>query len=260
MKLSHFIFGCSLTALTAASNAGVIYSEGFEGDDNTWSAYTNPVVNTSSGAITASDGNNYGLIDVSGGGQTGAYTFFGGENTVFGNGFSTSLDVYIDPTAWAVGDGFDYTSAANGQVPGSHVRDFIFNAGKTANNGFVINGSNGSKFDFNEGDLINSDYYEVTTAGWYTLEHVFYNLGGVLAVDFNILNGAGALLHSETRSDAADDIATVVGGNRYGWVTYTDMSLAIDNSTLTTSEVPEPSTLAIFALGMIGLASRRFKK
>ena len=26
------------------------------------------------------------------------------------------------------------------------------------------------------------------------------------------------------------------------------------------SKVPEPSTLAIFALGMIGLASRRFKK
>jgi hypothetical protein len=26
------------------------------------------------------------------------------------------------------------------------------------------------------------------------------------------------------------------------------------------SEVPEPSTLAIFALGIIGLASRRFKK
>jgi hypothetical protein len=28
----------------------------------------------------------------------------------------------------------------------------------------------------------------------------------------------------------------------------------------TTSEVPEPSTLAIFALGLMGLASRRFKK
>ena len=27
-----------------------------------------------------------------------------------------------------------------------------------------------------------------------------------------------------------------------------------------TFDVPEPSTLAIFALGMIGLASRRFKK
>ena len=29
---------------------------------------------------------------------------------------------------------------------------------------------------------------------------------------------------------------------------------------LNVSKVPEPSTLTIFALGMIGLASRRFKK
>lgn len=35
---------------------------------------------------------------------------------------------------------------------------------------------------------------------------------------------------------------------------------AIDNVTISTQDVPEPSTLAIFALGMIGLASRRFKK
>jgi len=32
------------------------------------------------------------------------------------------------------------------------------------------------------------------------------------------------------------------------------------NCSLVVSTVPEPSTLAIFALGMIGLASRRFKK
>tara|TARA_R110001599_G_scaffold334602_1_gene550980 strand:- start:252 stop:896 length:645 start_codon:yes stop_codon:yes gene_type:complete len=36
-----------------------------------------------------------------------------------------------------------------------------------------------------------------------------------------------------------------------------DLTLAINGST---TSVPEPSTLAIFALGMIGLASRRFKK
>lgn len=32
------------------------------------------------------------------------------------------------------------------------------------------------------------------------------------------------------------------------------------NGTLHYTEVPEPSTLAIFALGIMGLASRRFKK
>jgi hypothetical protein len=36
---------------------------------------------------------------------------------------------------------------------------------------------------------------------------------------------------------------------------------AFDNvSFVDAAEVPEPSTLAIFALGLMGLASRRFKK
>jgi hypothetical protein len=34
----------------------------------------------------------------------------------------------------------------------------------------------------------------------------------------------------------------------------------LDDVVISTTSVPEPSTLAIFALGMIGLASRRFKK
>ena len=40
-------------------------------------------------------------------------------------------------------------------------------------------------------------------------------------------------------------------------LTANDIALVASNSY---SDVPEPSTLAIFALGMIGLASRRFKK
>jgi hypothetical protein len=36
--------------------------------------------------------------------------------------------------------------------------------------------------------------------------------------------------------------------------------IVIDDILLNSAQVPEPSTLAIFALGMIGLASRRFKK
>jgi len=36
--------------------------------------------------------------------------------------------------------------------------------------------------------------------------------------------------------------------------------IVFDNFNFTTTEVPEPSTLAIFALGVMGLASRKFKK
>ncbi|WP_259368508.1 MULTISPECIES: PEP-CTERM sorting domain-containing protein [unclassified Colwellia] len=38
------------------------------------------------------------------------------------------------------------------------------------------------------------------------------------------------------------------------------MGLSVDTLDIPRTDVPEPSTLAIFALGMIGLASRRFKK
>ena len=39
-----------------------------------------------------------------------------------------------------------------------------------------------------------------------------------------------------------------------------DFNVRYDNLVFGTVDVPEPSTLAIFALGMIGLAARRFKK
>ncbi|MGL1958703.1 MAG: PEP-CTERM sorting domain-containing protein [Colwellia sp.] len=46
--------------------------------------------------------------------------------------------------------------------------------------------------------------------------------------------------------------------NRTNWTT-TIVTRAI-NIDQPDTPVPEPSTLAIFALGMMGLASRRFKK
>jgi hypothetical protein len=53
---------------------------------------------------------------------------------------------------------------------------------------------------------------------------------------------------------------TILGGyspDIYGAIGYRHNSHGI---AMVAKEVPEPSTLAIFVLGMIGLASRRFKK
>jgi len=47
---------------------------------------------------------------------------------------------------------------------------------------------------------------------------------------------------------------------RFNGVGGTKNFFSIDNIGYNRVDVPEPSTLAIFALGMIGLASRRFKK
>ncbi|MGZ8315809.1 MAG: PEP-CTERM sorting domain-containing protein [Telluria sp.] len=47
-----------------------------------------------------------------------------------------------------------------------------------------------------------------------------------------------------------------VGGNRYGWFDFNEFStLAIDNSEMRTAngQVPEPGTLALLSLGLLGL-------
>ena len=57
---------------------------------------------------------------------------------------------------------------------------------------------------------------------------------------------------------AADTTLNIAMG---GSAPYSDNNPILNGLTLeNTTSVPEPSTLAIFALGMIGLASRRFKK
>lgn len=54
--------------------------------------------------------------------------------------------------------------------------------------------------------------------------------------------------------DVTGSVQTVIGGHDFVYSDARDTTLNI------AVQVPEPSTLAIFALGMIGLVSRRFKK
>ncbi|MEH6385288.1 MAG: PEP-CTERM sorting domain-containing protein [Colwellia sp.] len=73
---------------------------------------------------------------------------------------------------------------------------------------------------------------------------------------------AGKRLSWHTSGGYGTTAISVNGGWRAGSVTNLNNSTSWDRVVFTTNatvDVPEPSTLAIFALGMIGLASRRFK-
>ena len=165
---------------------------------------------------------------------TGAFTRLGGYSSVFGTGYRASVDVYLnlaDPAVTANTYGWDVSTAASGQN-GAHRRDFIFHAASDASGNILIAADNNSNFT-RRNDLASINHHTVTASGWYTLEWVFRDNGGVLAVDCNLRDAGGTLLFTETRSDPSDLIATLVGGNRYMWFTFLEVSkLAIDNTHL----------------------------
>jgi parallel beta-helix repeat protein len=165
------------------------------------------------------------------------FTRWGGYTNVFpAGGYLTSIGIYLDVGISANNDTrFDFSSAVN-KPDGNHRRDFAFNAGYYNDAGegprFVISASNSTgrpnSFPKNPG----RDPFAITTSGWYTFQHRFFDSGnGVLAVQMSIKDASGATLHSWTLSDSTDIIGSTVGGNRYGFFATQELPfLAIDNS------------------------------
>jgi hypothetical protein len=164
----------------------------------------------------------------------GPFTRFDAYSDVWTGTWSAEVDIYLDPSM-TDGEGFDYSVAANG-TDNQHQRDFIFHVSKDISVGaLLVGGSNNSSNSTSRQDLETINHYEVTAAGWYTLQHVFRNEGGVLAVDLNLLDSNGNVLFTETRTDGSDLIPSVVGGNRYGWFTFIDVTggIMVDETKLT---------------------------
>jgi len=247
-----------LCATTGIASADVMYSQGFETDTSGWSSggdYGN-VERVASGTngVDAFEGDWYGVLTQS---ESGPYTFFDGAQDMF-TPWSAQTAIYLD-TSWALGEGFDYSVASNGS-DGNHQRDFIFHVTQDTSTGdLMVGGSNNTNFEPRE-DLENLNSIVVENSGWYVFEHVFRNDGGTLAVDLNLWDALGNLLFTETRNNAADTIPGEVGGNSYGWFTNIDIAGGINiDSTMLSREVTEPSTLAIFALSLLGAARLRRK-
>lgn len=210
--------------VAAAYNA--VWDQGFEEDTTGWFG---DITQHTSGdlGITASKGDGFALIE-----EAGPYSRFDGYRDTWPGDWTAEIDVYLD-TNWDAGDGFDYSVASSGS-DGDHQRDFIFHVTKDTSTGdLLVGASNNTNFAPRE-DLENINHYNVTTSGWYTLQHVFYDDGGTLAVDMNLLDDQGNVLFTETRSDASDAIPAEIGGNRYSWFTTMTLEggLAVDEHQL----------------------------
>ncbi|MGH7501982.1 MAG: hypothetical protein ACREL7_09515 [Longimicrobiales bacterium] len=173
-----------------------------------------------------------GIANMTGDAAAGPFSRFDGYRSTWTGTWTAEIDVFLDP-AWSAGEGFDYSVAASGS-DGLHQRDYIFHVTKDASsNALFVAGSNNTNFAPRQ-DLETIPHYEVTSAGWYTFQHVFRDQGGSLAVDLNLLDASGNVLFTETRFTAADIIATEIGGNRYSWFTFISVAsgISVDNHQL----------------------------
>lgn len=199
------------------------FHQGFESDrdgvfDTTtpgWSSYGTVEVVTSHGAITAADGAQFAVLKepLPINANSGPFSRLGGYRDLFVDGATAETKVYLD-TSWAEGEGFTFSVATNGSN-GLHRRDFSFTVAQTAD-GLEVGVGNG--IDHNgpmPADIAGTDNV-IEDSGWYTLQHVFNNVGGVLSVTFNVLDSLGNVVFTDVLSDPSDVIG-LIGGNRYAW-------------------------------------------
>jgi hypothetical protein len=165
---------------------------------------------------------------VEGDADSAPFSRFDGYRDTWPGDWMAQIDVYLDP-AWSTGTGFDYSVASDG-TDGDHQRDFIFHAAVDAQ-GLWVDATNNSAF---APPSRPADAQPITTAGWYTLQHVFSDVDGVLAVTMNVLDPDGNTVYTTVRTNPADTIPDQVGGNRYAWFTYVNVpgGVEVDNQTL----------------------------
>ena len=257
--------------MTTAATAAPLFANGFETDVAGWITPTR--VASGTGGISSSSGSFHATTAAGSGDFTrwGGYNYGAGAVPTAFQAYRTAVDIYLDAAGgWANNTRFDFSSAIN-NAAGGHLSDFIFNGGfyddatgpGAGTNRFVISASNnsqpGSAFAKNPA----RSPIAISTTGWYTFQHTFYDNAGVLAVDMEIFDAADALVGNWTLSNPAHVIGTV-GGNRYGWFDYSQFStLAIDNSLLEITPaavVPEPATLLLVGASLLGLAASRRRR
>lgn len=214
-----------------------------DGYNNIWFAYgtgaqVERVVNGTDG-ISSPSGSYYGkLLTVN------AFTRWDGYKSIFPTGgYDTNVDVYIDMNLAQAGvdKRFDFSSAIN-NTTNTHRRDFIFHLGTNPIQAgqWVASASNNAP-GWPSNPALNPVF--IDQSGWYTLNHEFRDVSGVLVVKMNLYRKSdNALVGSWVRSDASDVIGSTVGGNRYGWFISGSpgfSSLAIDNATIEYNTAPQ---------------------
>lgn len=244
----------------------VIFDQGFETDTSGWFEADAAVTRTASGGgtlgVASAAGSYHAEVAIGTGYQDGAFTRFGGYSSTWPGFIRQSLDIFIDPNAGSVGDGWFLDNAVN-STGGSWLEAGGVGAQKTASGVWSV-AADADGGGYPGGGLA------IDTAGWYRIVSEWVDNGNLKggtdpAIDRNtyIYNAGGTLLYSN--ENLAQTSLTGLGGWRYGWLAQSNdpgsaMTLAIDNSVLEVAGVPEPATLGLVGLGLAGIAFARRRR
>jgi hypothetical protein len=227
-----------------AGTASADYFQGFETNTDGWIEWGGTVTQVASGTngVPSASGGYHAEVAVGPGTGDGAFTRFGGYSSVWPGMIIQSLDIYIDPAAGAVGDGWFLDNAVNDNT-GTWTEAGGVGALK-ATDGFwwVAADADGGGYP---GPASGGVGLQITAAGWYTIVSEWVENGDGLTVDRDtyIYDSGGLLLYSNLNPQN-ENLATI-GGHRYGWLAGnapTSMVLAIDNSRLFIPEIENLDT------------------
>ncbi len=255
------LLGATLAVLSPdlpQAHGASLYSEDFEGATTDWST----------GTIVSSGGNSY--FQFSG---SGSYSWLGGRRTFFGNGWWSSVDVYLDPAMAGQGVfGFEVTQAITDVFDNPYRQDNLFHVGaydtgSTYNLGITFpahhhataGDGNDPKYYVQQAYNNSGPLYTVNAAGWYTLKWRFTpGPGNDVNIDWVVLDDSEANLYTYSAVGANVPLSEM-GGNAYMWFINSPdyySSLSIDNVQLQQIEqtpIPEPMTLLAVGAGISAL-------
>jgi hypothetical protein len=264
-------------SLTSA-RAGSVHFEGFENEAHSWNPYPTELQRVASGTDGInSPGGSYHLKITGLAFENGPYSYQGGSSSIWGGGWESTIDVYIDLADSYIATG-EYLLCMD-QVMADGNGDW--QEGNLFYVGAVADGQGGYEVGVNSGHTDNdypvtnpANYHSVpygvfTESGWYTFETVFgpstdSQHPDNVDVTWTVYDDEGDVFwsaHETTEGyvvpGASTDPTEVAGGNYAYWIeSITADELLIDNVAVTSESqtvVPEPLTMIAVSGGMLGL-------